>query len=330
MYRIGFVILGCLLWACNGKDEKAGKKEEGQPEGGIQAGFSGRFTAVKLPYQLSDTALLGNKDTATLDAGLLAGMVPDSTLKSIFGKTSGVKYSPLAKLEEKNREAYYVIRATAGGKKAALLMVFDKSGNYSTTARFLVPDDNASTSQMSSIDKSYSITKATTLRNGTDVVGEGKEVLSYDAKEKRFGLIMTDLLNDNPEVLVNPLDTFPKTNRLAGDYFLNKKNLVSVRDGRHPNQILVYIHTENSEGDCKGELKGEFLLTGSTTAVYRQGGDPCILGLAFAGNSVSIKEESGCGNYRGLDCPLSGTFTRKKEEKPKEAIKSSKRPKQAP
>ena len=323
-------ILGFLLWACNGKDEKAGTKDEAKGETvAVHAGFSDRFPQVAPPYQLTDTALLNNKDTATLDAAYLSSLVPDTTLQKTFGKTKTVKYVPLAKLGEKNKETYYVVKAAAGEKKAALLLVFDKNGSYGTTTRFLVPDDNAATSQASSIDKSYVVTRATTLRNGNEVIGEGKDVVSYDPKEKRFSLIMTDLLRDEPEVLVNPLDTFPKTNKFAGDYYLNKKNLVAVRDGRHPNQILVYIHTENSDGDCKGELKGEFLLTSSTTAVYRQGGDPCVLGLSFARNSVSIKEERGCGNYRGLDCPLQGSFTRKKEEKPKEANKTPKRPKRA-
>lgn len=327
MYRIGLAILVCLLGACSGNEPrtetKTGKKEEAT----TQPALGSYFVATGLPFQLADTGLLNNKDTSSVPAGYLAPLGQDTTVKKIFGKTSGIKYTPLAKVEEKNRETYYVVKAAAGSKKAALLVVYDKTGAYGAMLPFLVPDDNPATSQASSIDKSYTITKAIVQRKENEVQGEGKEVLSYDAKEKRFNLVMTDLLNDNPAVLVNPLDTFPKTNKLAGDYYLNKKNLVAVRDGRHPNQILVYIHTENSDGDCKGELKGEFIMTGSTTAVYRQGGDPCILGLVFAGNSVSIKEESGCGNYRGLDCPLSGTFTRKKEEKPKETTKSGKRPK---
>lgn len=328
MDRIGLALLVCLLWACNAKDRKADAKPEKTTEAAPVV-FSGRFAATQPPYQLTDTALLNNKDTASLPASEVAPLVPDTLLQKLFGKTTGIRYTPLAKMGEKNKETYYLLKAGSGSKKAALLVVFEKAGNYGATLPFLVPDDNASTSQVSLIDKSYAITKSVTQRSESEVTGEGKEVLSYDAREKRFGLIMTDLLNDNPAVLVNPLDTFPKSNRLAGDYYLNKKNLVAVRDGRHPNQILVYIHTENSEGDCKGELKGEFLLTSTTTAVYRQGGDPCILGLSFAGNSVSIHEESGCGNYRGLDCPFGGKFTRKKEEKPKEPTKSTKRPKQA-
>lgn len=327
MYRIGLVVLGCLLWACNGGKEKK-SEPEGKEDGATHAGFSNRFKAVSLPYQLTDTALLNNKDTTSLPGSYMAPLVQDSTLKKFFSKTTGIQYTPLAKVEAGSRESYYVVKASSGSRKAALLFVFDKNGNFGATTPFLVPDDNASTSQATSIDKSYAVTKGVTQRSEAGVSGEGKEVLAYDPKEKRFSLIMTDVLSDNPAVLVNPLDTFPKSNKLSGDYYRNKKNLVSVRDGRHPNQILVYIHTENSGGDCKGELKGEFVMTSSSTAVYRQGGDPCILGLTFAGNSVSLNEESGCGNYRGLDCPFSGKFTRKKEEKPKEAIKSPKRPKQ--
>lgn len=327
MYRIGLAVLACLLLACNGNDDN--HENTNATNGGGRSGFSSRFRTAALPFSLSDSSLLNNQDTATLSAQYLSGLVPDSIVKQVFGKSGKVKYTPLVKFEDKAREAYYLIKGTSGNKKAALLLVFDKDGNYAASIPFLVPDTDATTSQVSSIDKSYGITKAITQRSGIDVIGEGKEVLAYDANEKRFSLVMTDLLHDNPSVLVNPIDTFAKANKFAGDYYLNKKNLIAVRDGRYANQILVYIHTENSEGNCIGELKGEFLITGATTAVYRQGGDPCILGLTFSGNSVAINEESGCGNYRGLDCPFGGTFTRKKAEKPKETTKKTKRPKQA-
>lgn len=326
MHRIGFAVLGCLLLACNGKENKT-EDANNNTEVNTFAGFSSRFKTAAFPYQLADTTLMNNKDTGSLSAQYTATLVPDSTVKKIFGKTSGVKYTPLARLGAKGKEAYYVMKAYAGNKKAALLVAFDKEGNYGATTPLLVPDDDEKTTQWSTIDKSYAITKTVVQKSETDLAAEGKEVLAFDAAEKKFTLIMTDMLHDNPAVLVNPLDTFPKTNKFAGDYYLNKKNLIAVRDGRHANQILVYIHTENSGRDCIGELKGEFVVTGSATAVYRLGGDPCVLGLTFAGNTVSMKEESGCGNYRGLDCPFDGTFTRKKEEKPKETTKKIKRTK---
>ena len=320
MYRIGFGLLCGLLVACNGNEEKNDKptaKENYHPA----VSFDGQFTKASLPYQLTDTGLLKNNDTTTISPAALMPFVPDSIIQQSLGKTSSVKYSPLVKLEQKNKGNYYVIKATAGNKKTALLLAFDKGNNYGSALLFLAPDDNAETSQTSSVDKSFAITKTIVQRKGAETVGEGKEVVAFDTATKKFTLVMTDLLNDNPEVLVNPIDTFKKTNKLTGDYYLNKKNLIAVRDGRYPNQLLVYIHTENSERDCKGELKGEFILTSSKTAAYRQSGDPCVLGLTFSANSVTVNEQSGCGNYRGLDCPFTGTFSRKKEAKPKEIKK---------
>ena len=317
MKQMGFFVWCCLLLACGGKEEKSADAGSDKPE----ALFSKSFKAVSMPYVLADSSLLNNKDTASLPLQTVTPLIPDSITRKIFGKTTGIKYTPLAKLEEESKENFYVLKASSGNKKAALLVVFDKDGNYGASMPFLVPDDNAATSQSSSIDKSYTVTKATILREEGAVAGEGREVLAFDGNEKKFTLIMTDLLNDHPAVLVNPIDTFPKTNKFAGDYRVNKKNLIAVRDGRYANQILVYIHTENSDGTCRGELKGEFVMTGSNTAVYRLGGDPCILALTFSGNTVAINEESGCGNHRGLDCPFDGKFTRKKGEKPKASIK---------
>lgn len=328
MYRIGLAIVCFLLLACNGKEKKRGE-DHAVAGNKNPAGFNSRFKVATLPYQLTDTALLHHDDTARLAADYLTALLSDSTIKNVFGKAKNIHYSPMVKLAEPGKETYYLVKAVGGDKTAAFLLVFDRKGNYIAATPFLIADSDPSITQSSSIDKSYVITRAITQKNGAEVTGEGKEVLAYDARKQKFSLIMTDLLNDESEVLVNPLDTFPKTNKLAGDYYKNKKNLVSVRDGRHPNQILVYIHTENSEGDCRGELKGEFILTSTKTAVYRQGGDPCILALSFKGNTVSINEERGCGNYRGLDCPFDGSFTRKKEEIPKETTKTAKRPKRA-
>lgn len=316
---LGFA-LGCsLLTACNDSGKESGKKGEG----GAQT-FGTAFNEGGLPYQLTDTGLLKNKDTVSLPPATVASLIADSIRSKYFGKNATIKYTALAKLTSKEKQVYYLIKVAAGTKKGVLLMVFDAQNNFGAAYPLLFPDADPTTSQISFIDKNFTITKSVTQRAGAEVTGEGKEVVAYDAASKTFSLIMTDLLNDTPAELINPIDTFPKKNKLAGDYYLNKKNIVAVRDGRYPNQVLVYIHTENEEGDCKGELKGEFLMTSPATAAYRLGGDPCVLGLSFAGNSVTIKEESGCGNHRGLDCPLSGTFTRKKQQQSKQTLKKGK------
>jgi hypothetical protein len=301
-----------VFMACKNGDRKTEQKDEETEAGGITA----RFKEGKLPYQLADTSLQKNTDTTSLPAANIAPLIADSIKDNYFGKGAKIKFTPLVKFNAKD-ETYYVVKAGTSAKKGALVMVYDKDNKFAASYPFLLPDADPSTSQLSVIDKSMTITKNISQRNGPDLTGEGKEVVAYDPTQKAFSLIMLDVLNEELAEIVSPIDTFSKTHKLAGDYRINKKNIVSIRDGRYPNQLLVFIHTENKGGDCKGELRGEFIMTSSTTAVYRQGGDPCVLNLTFKGNTVSLNEEKGCGNYRGLDCPLSGTFTRKKPQSAK-------------
>jgi hypothetical protein len=148
-------------------------------------------------------------------------------------------------------------------------------------------------------------------------VTEGKDVYAYNADSKAFTLVMTDLLNESDLELINPIDTFPKQHKWAGDYVKNKKNMVSIRSTKNAAEFLFFIHFEKEEEECKGELKGTALMTSGTTAVYRQGGTPCVLEFTFKGNTVSLKEIEGCGSFRDVACFFDGSFTKKKEPKPK-------------
>lgn len=319
MPRIVALLLCCTLAACK-NGEAPGEKE---PAAGFQfKKFTAAFKKADVPYSLNDTALLKGRDTTTILPADVASFVPDSIKKS-FGK-SAVKYVPLVWFQQKEKESYFIIKAGTTLKTIALLIVFDKDNNYGATLPFLIPDADPSTSQTSTVDKSFTVSKNIVQKSGTETTGEGKEVLAYDASKKGFTVILTDVLNETSATLVNPIDTFKGTGKFAGDYYLNKKNLVAIRDGRRLNLLLIYVHTENEAGDCKGELKGEALVTSASMAAYRLGGDPCVLGLSFAGNTVTLKEESGCGNHRDLDCPLAGTFSRKKAPKVKQPLKTGK------
>lgn len=321
MYRPALLFFLLGLAACSNDDNNKTQKTAAGPD----EAFGVAFAQGTLPYQLSDTGLGQPADTTSIPAAAVSALYPDSLKKQYFGKTSAVRYTPIAKLVQEGKETYYLVHAAAGQKKGALLFVFDAKNQFLASTPFLLPDADPNTTQTAVLDKKFILTKSVTQREGAEVTGEGKQVLAYDASTKSFGLIMEEALLDNPKELVNPLDTFAKTNKLAGDYYTGKKNLVAVRDGRHANQLLVYIHTENESGDCIGQLKGEFIITSSTTAAFRQPGDPCVLGLTFKGNTVTLAEQSGCGNYRGLNCPLSGTFTRKKPQSAKPTTTKPKR-----
>jgi hypothetical protein len=250
-------------------------------------------------------------------------LIPDSIKKKLVGATKNIKYIPLAKIEAPNAESYYILKAASGSRKAALMTVFDKENNYSGAFPLLVPDGNAATSQVSTIDKAYSISRNVARRTKDDVTVEGKDVYVYNAAVKGFTLIMTDALEDGSQELINPIDTFSRKQKFTGDYIRDKKNMVSVRDGRNPNELIVFIHFEKDKGTCVGELKGSTLMTSSTTAVYRQGGDPCVLELRFSGSSVTLKEVEGCGSHRDVKCSFDGSFPKKKEPKAKTSSKKS-------
>lgn len=317
MIRCGVVAFLILLVGCKGKKKQGGAEEttfDYQP-------FSERFQQAKLPYTITDTFLLINKDTSSLQNPEFLSYLADS-LKVEWFDTKKVKLVPLARIEVPKKESYFIVKGVGGGKKAALMFVFDKDKKFSTVFPFLLPDEEPSTGQVSFIDKGYTITRSTIIKKSNDVNQEKKEAYIYNTATNGFTLIMTDKgADDNKTEIINPIDTFSRKHPFAGDYVKDKRNLVSIRDTKSPNQLSFFIHFEKDE-DCTGELKGTALMTSSKTAVFRQGGDPCVLELSFSGSSVTFKEMEGCGSHRGVKCIFEGTFQRKKEAKAKTSTKT--------
>lgn len=283
--------------------------------------FSKHYAVAKLSYQLTDTGLLRNRDTARLMAAQLAPFIADSIKKKLFGKTTGIRYIPLKKIENKKGESYFITKAVSGGKTVALLTVFGKEKDAAASFPFLVPDADAATVQVSTIDNAYSVSRNVVRKGKDDVTVEGKDVYAYNAAINGFTLVLTDLLDEKVQDLINPIDTLPRKHRFSGDYVRDKKNIVSIRDGRNAAELNMFVHFEKEAGECTGELKGTLFFTSTTTAVYRQGGDPCALEFRFAGSTVTLREEEGCGAHRGLRCSFDGSYPRKDAGKQKEAKK---------
>jgi hypothetical protein len=83
----------------------------------------------------------------------------------------------------------------------------------------------------------------------------------------------------------------------------------------------VFVHMEKEEGTCTGELKGTLFFTSTTTAVYRQGGDPCVMEFTFTPTAVTVREDEGCGAHRDMKCVFNDTYKRKDIAKQKTTIK---------
>jgi len=318
MARVIIFLVVLLVYACgNSKTEKA----VDEPNFTYDR-FAKQFKTASVPFQMTDTFLLKNMDTISITDRSFGAFVPDTLKKKIFGEKRSIKYVPLYRVKVSEEEQYYIVKAQTSMTKAALLFAFIKN-EFVAVFPFLIPDDAASTFQQSSIDRSFSISKSV-MQTSDEGHAEGKDVFVFNKDAQSFTLIMTDPLDEKSIALVNPIDTLSRISKLAGDYSRDKRNIVSIRDGRRPNLLTVFVHFEK-EKNCTGELKGDAEITSATTAIYRQAGDPCVLQLDFSTSSVRLTELEGCGARRGLECSFDGSYPKNKVAKPKEA-KAKKKP----
>ena len=81
MHRPMIYLLMILFLACS--DEKQAEEES---DGFSYGKFSDAFKTASLPFQLSDTFLINNKDTVTIKGHGFSDFIPDSLTKEIFGK----------------------------------------------------------------------------------------------------------------------------------------------------------------------------------------------------------------------------------------------------
>ena len=310
-----FLFFIILLAACKSKKTSLSGDEPVEVTDFIEF-----FPDTKLPYQPADSVLLKKeKDSLLISYKVFTQFVPDSILSQVFGKAVKPKIYPLAK--NKGDETYLFAKAIAGNKRTVLVLCFDKKNQFIAAMPFLSLDQLAGTQQTANMDSRYTITKSLFRKNKDGTVSEGKDVYVLNSGAGSFMLIMTDALDDKPTELTNPIDTISRKQKYTADYGSGKMNLVSIRDGRKNDRLSFFIHFEKNNGECTGELKGEAIIKSPTIAEYREGGDPCILQFRFASSSVTIKELEGCGSRRGLRCSFNGTYSRKKETKPK-AVKA--------
>lgn len=307
-----FVLL--LLAGC--KDKKVISLAGDEPVAAKD--FVAFFQPLKLPFYYADSSLRKTgkeNDSLLISYKVFTGVVNDTVLSKIYGKEARPKIYTMGRTTGLNGEIYLLVKTEHTGKKAVIILGFDKENNYAAALTTLRPDQDAATSQAMNIDRRHTISKIVSRKNKDGTVSDGKDVYAFNADSKLFYLVLTEALEDKPTELINPIDTLPKTHKWSADYGSGKMNLVSVRDGRRNNEITFFIHFDRNNGQCTGELKGEAVITSATTAEYRKDGDPCKLKFIFSSSSVTLKEIEGCGSYRPLKCSFDGSFARKKTPK---------------
>jgi hypothetical protein len=309
MKKYFFLLPLVLLLVCC-KSKKTSLLDEDEIE---VADFIDFFPETELPFRVADTTLLKKTTDTSLQISykIFTQFIPDSIIAKDFGKTVKPVFTALGKVKEKGEETYLFAKAVAGNKRVAYLATFNRKDEFMGCMPLVRTGFANYSSAYGMLDSKFQITTYHETRSGGEKKYK-KNVYFYNRDTKDFTLIFTEPNEDIIENVINPIDTLPKKHKFAGDYVKDKRNFVSVRDGRREGEITIFIHFEKENGTCNGELKGTARFINNTTAQYHQSGNPCTIELSFTSNRVQLRETAGCGTYRDIRCFFDGTYPRKK------------------
>ena len=287
--------------------------------------FIGFFQPMKLPLEFSDTTLKHHSsDSLRIGPKTFAQFIPDSVLMKQFGKANKPKCYPLGKVPVGKKETYLFVKAIGATRKVLYVFCFNQDEKFVSGIPLIISDADTKISMMAGMDTKYTITTVRQRKSADGQILYSKEAYVFN-DAGNFMLILTESNESKPKnhLIVNPIDTLSRRHKFTGDYMRDSHNLVSIRDGKDNAHFQFFIHFEEAEEDCKGELKGQAKFNTGMSAQYRASSDPCEIAFYFNENTVRLKELGGCGNHRGIKCFFEGLFTKKKEVKTKTVKKKN-------
>lgn len=311
-YLLLSVLMGLLL-SC--KHKKASLADNAEVD---VRDFIEFFQPLKLPYQVSDTILTRHaSESLRIGNKSFEQFIPDTLITKYFGKTVKPRLYASGKVAVKKNETYFFVKALAPAKKLFYVLVFDKDNQFKAGMPLIIYDGAPRISWLAGMDAKYTISFTRQRKSMDGQVLYKKDAYVYS--EGAFILILTESNESSPKTLpvINPIDTLSHKRKFTGDYVQDKRNFISVRDGKDASHILFFVHFEKANGTCRGELKGQARFTNATTAQYRSNSDPCAVEFSFSSTAVRMKELGGCGNHRDIKCYFEGQYSKRKEGKPK-------------
>ncbi|MFM7840003.1 MAG: hypothetical protein ACKO6K_10575 [Chitinophagaceae bacterium] len=273
--------------------------------------FVSLFPDLNLPVRIADTSLAGfRREENRISPKNFSSALPDSLIRKDYGSKNLPVLYAIGKAREKKKETYLFVLAEAKGRQTVYLSALDKDNNFLSMMPLVKMGFDKNIQSYGLLDTKFQISAYREyLKDGK--VKFKRNVYIANSAAQEFTLIVTEPNESTLENLVNPIDTFPQKRPLSGDYSLNAQNLVSIRDGSKPGELLFFIHLEQKGGSCPGELKGIATMVTDRRARYAEPGSPCILEFQFSGRAVSLHEVGGCGAYRGVSCFFEGRYPQK-------------------
>ena len=281
--------------------------------------FIASFPDLTLPYSVSDTGFSRKSgDSLRINAKIVKQFVPDSIYAKEFAKGTNPSFYMMGKTAVKGGESYLFLKAVSGAKAVGYVLSYDKDNFFRAAMPFIFSSSDRNTRYEGGMDRRHSVTR-NRIRKGKD----GQLIYNKNVYVYNSAGTFTLILNESNETveekeIYNPIDTLARKFPRSGDYVKNKKNFVTIRDGNKTSQLLFFIHFEEGDEECSGELKGVADLISANSALYRKSDDHCELEFTFTNTGVKIRELEACGNHRGVKCSFDGSYTKKKPVKTKQ------------
>lgn len=312
--KILFFAFICSFSFCKHKPGNSGEKDKPVD---IKE-FMGVFPVWKLPAAFGDSSLSRRPKDSAISSAVLKQFVPDSLYHKYWGKNPNTRFYSSGKVQVKKAETYLFLKSADGNRKGMYVLAFDHDEHFKAVLTLVYRDEDSDVQYASSMDTKYTFIVNRLFKNTKGQNYYKKSVYIFN-EEGAFTLIMTESNEQKAGLaqIFNSIDSLSRKHKYTGDYVQDKRNFISVRDGRSNSVIRFFVHFEKEKGTCVGELKGEARFISPTVARYSSNGDPCSVQFTFTDKNIRMKELEGCGNHRGIRCYFEGSYEKRKTVKEK-------------
>lgn len=278
------------------------------------------FKASTVPFKLMvDSLAAKTPDSLALKPAVVAHFLSDTIGNQAFGTEGKRKFFPLYyfKTGEKDKTIQYlVVKVSNGAVSRAYLCLMNKKGAYMNSLAVGKVSATDAQTQYFSLDTKSTIRVATEEKVDGQIAQKEEVFAAYP--DGRVSLILTNSSGPvSPEKAFNPIDTLPRKHKLSGDYAAGNSGVISIRDGKDAKSFFFFISFSKDKGSCVGELNGVGTFAGANKGEYKDKSSSCGIVFHFSAGSVNIKEEGGCGAYRGIKCFFDGVYVKKSAPKKK-------------
>jgi hypothetical protein len=309
MQKLAFwIVLVLLFVACSDKSKDINIDDEIET-----VDFISSFPEKTLPIQFNYKDLIKKEsDSFFLKPSVVEKFIPDSIFNKEFPKIKNTRFFRKAKYKaEETEETYLFLEAEGNNKKAIYLICFNEKNEFATGMKLLEKSAELGVAMEGVLDKRLTIIKTKNKETKDKKSYYEKSAFVYNT-EGVFTLILTE--SNAPiekQTIYNPIDTMEKKNPLSGDYKIDDKNFVSIRDASKAGKLQFFINIEKPGGKCNGSFRGDLVQIKPNIYHYSKADDHCVMEFSFTGKRVQIRELEACGNHRGVRCSFDGKYNKK-------------------